>query len=111
MKIKKAEVRRQKAEGDPTHKCEGFDKVCTLLFFDLLKSRGCLTVWQSTEDFYLYKSLQAFLLPSALCPLPFFGKSLMLIANSTQLCSLSGKTTVFQGFQEIIQGIKKPHPA
>jgi len=37
-------------------------------------------------------------------------KSLMLIANSTQLCSFSGKTRAFQGFQEIIQGKKKTSP-
>ena len=48
--VKKAEVRRQKAEGIPTHKCEGFDKLATHLFPSILKSRGCLTVWQSTED-------------------------------------------------------------
>jgi len=67
--IKKAEVRRQKAEGVPTNEFGGFNKVATRLFFSINKFRGFKPYGREQRTYFCIKAyLLSFCpLPSALC--------------------------------------------
>uniref|UniRef100_A0A0C1N2Z6 Uncharacterized protein n=1 Tax=Tolypothrix bouteillei VB521301 TaxID=1479485 RepID=A0A0C1N2Z6_9CYAN len=59
-------------KGIPMYKCEGFNKVCTLLFFDLNQFRDATPFGRAQKTCFCMKSYNINLLPSAICPLPFF---------------------------------------
>ncbi|WP_414587502.1 eIF2A-related protein [Scytonema sp. PCC 10023] len=67
--VKKAEVRRQKAEGVPTNEFGGFNKVATRLFFSINKFRGFKPYGREQRTYFCIKAyLLSFCpLPSALC--------------------------------------------